>query len=182
VHEIVLEIEGKLERVSYKQYEAESDEPGFHWQGKVLPIIRQLELKPGADRDAWISRARFALAPFVVGDRTIAQLLTNSADLDAALVAPPALLPPARSIHSAKGLEFPAVCVVMTTTTAKGILDFIGLGGPVDKAEDARKIYVAASRAERLLCIAVPESQSAKLRAMLERKGAAVQMVTVPDA
>jgi hypothetical protein len=30
---------------------------------------------------------------------------------------------PVRAIHSVKGMEFPAVCVVMTTATAKGILD-----------------------------------------------------------
>jgi superfamily I DNA/RNA helicase len=182
VHEIMLEIEGKLGRLSYKQYEAELEEPSFHWYARVLPVIRRLELQTGEDRTAWIARARATLDPLAVGDRTIAQLLANSADLDAALVAPPTSSPPARSIHSAKGLEFPAVCVVMTGTTAKGILEFIETGTPADKAENARKIYVAASRAERLLCIAVPASQATKLKAMLEAKNAAVQVVAVPDA
>ncbi len=55
----------------------------------------------------------------------------------------------------------------MTTKTAGGIIDL--LEGKVSTAsdEDARKIYVAASRAERLLAIAVPKSQTARLQALL---------------
>jgi DNA helicase II / ATP-dependent DNA helicase PcrA len=180
VHAIILEIEGRLEHTSYRQYEADLDGPACHWHARILPIMRKLELRPGEDRTAWITRARTVLDPFVAGDRTIAQLLVNSGDLDAALVRPTASSSPARSIHSAKGLEFPGVCVVMTTT-AKGILDFLDTGNPADKAEDTRKIYVAASRAERLLCIAIPSSQSARLKATLEAKGAAVQVVEIPD-
>lgn len=77
VHAVMLEIEGKLGRLSYKQYEAELEEPSFHWHARVLLIIRQLELKAGEDRTAWIARARAALEPLVVGERTIAQLLAN---------------------------------------------------------------------------------------------------------
>ena len=56
-----------------------------------------------------------------------------------------------------------------------------GVGNELDtfaatfKAEEARKIYVAASRAEQLLCIAVPNSQAARLQRMLEAKGVSVQ-------
>jgi len=70
-----------------------------------------------------------------------------------------------------------AVCVVLTPQTAKSIIDFLLEGDPVDSAEDARKIYVAASRAQRLLVIAVPKSQSIRLRDHIAATGAAVELL-----
>ena len=83
------------------------------------------------------------------------------------------------SIHAAKGQQFPGVCVVMTSATAKGILEYLEAGDPVDFAEDARKIYVAASRAQRLLCGAVPRSQADRLAALLRTTGAVVTVVGI---
>ncbi|CAA7624574.1 ATP-dependent endonuclease [Magnetospirillum sp. SS-4] len=45
--------------------------------------------------------------------------------------------------------------------------------------EDARKIYVAASRAERLLAIAAPKSRAAALKWILNAGGYATQIVTL---
>ena len=149
-----------------------------YWNARILPIIRQLEFKNGETSSAWLTKARTVLSPLLVGTRTISQLLANTA-LDAILVAPAETSSPARTIHSVKGLEFPGVCAVMTTSTAKGILDFLETGAPADKAEDARKIYVAVSRAERLLCIAVPNSQANRLQTMLEAKGVSVQVQAI---
>lgn len=70
-------------------------------------------------------------------------------------------------------MEFPAVCVVMTTT-AKSIVDFLTAGAEADDNEDARKIYVGASRAERMLVIAIPRSQAERLRALIAATGAGV--------
>ena len=42
--------------------------------------------------------------------------------------------------------------------------------------EDARKIYVGASRAERLLAIAVPKSRAARLQALLVNGGCEVRL------
>jgi ATP-dependent exoDNAse (exonuclease V) beta subunit len=75
-------------------------------------------------------------------------------------------------------MEYPAVCVV-TTTTLKGILDFLETGEPTDKAEDARKLYVAASRAEELLVIAAPKSQAERLKTHLCGQGAMVMVTNI---
>jgi len=47
--------------------------------------------------------------------------------------------------------------------------------GSADDAEDARKIYVAASRAKRLLVLAVPKNSAPKLEALLAVTGCAIQ-------
>ena len=73
-------------------------------------------------------------------------------------------------------MEFPAVCVVMTTQTSGGILDFIEGNSAAKWGEDARKIYVAASRAERLLVIAAPHSRVLRLKALLEKHGCNVEV------
>jgi ATP-dependent exoDNAse (exonuclease V) beta subunit len=76
-------------------------------------------------------------------------------------------------------MEYPAVCVVTTTSTLKAILDFLETGDPSDKAEDTRKLYVAASRAERLLVIAAPKSQSERLQKYLCSQGSAVTITHI---
>lgn len=48
-------------------------------------------------------------------------------------------------------------------------------GGSADDAEDARKIYVAASRAKRLLVLAVPRNSAPKLEALLAANGCIAQ-------
>ncbi len=96
--------------------------------------------------------------------------------MDTVLAAVPAGTAMPRTIHSVKGMEYPAVCVVTTASTLKGILDFLETGEPADKAEDARKLYVAASRAERLLVIAAPKSQAERLRVHLSGQGATIMM------
>ena len=82
------------------------------------------------------------------------------------------------TIHSVKGKEFPAVCVV-TTTTLKGILDYLETGEPEEQAEEGRKLYVAASRAERLLVFAAPKTQAERLATHLRGQGASVEIEEV---
>jgi hypothetical protein len=74
-------------------------------------------------------------------------------------------------------MEFLAVCVVMTTRTAKGILDYLENGSAPDNAESAREIYVGASRAQRLVAFAVPKNQANRLAAHIRSTGAAVEVV-----
>jgi len=76
-------------------------------------------------------------------------------------------------------MEFPAVCVVTTARTLGGILDFLEMGTPRDKAEEARELYVAASRAERLLVFAVPAAQADRFSAHLRGGGADVQVIRI---
>jgi superfamily I DNA/RNA helicase len=51
----------------------------------------------------------------------------------------------ARTIHSVKGMEFPAVCLVLSTQIAKGVIDhLVDRGGSGGAQENMRKIYAAA--------------------------------------
>jgi ATP-dependent exoDNAse (exonuclease V) beta subunit len=76
-------------------------------------------------------------------------------------------------------MEFPAVCVVMTISTTRKILDYLEAGSPADCAEEARKIYVAASRAQRLLAIATPKSQAERLKTLLAANGVDVSVISL---
>ena len=53
---------------------------------------------------------------------------------------------------------------------SQGILDYLTTGTPAASSE-ARKIYVGASRAQRLLVIAAPKSQAARLASLLQATG-----------
>jgi hypothetical protein len=76
-------------------------------------------------------------------------------------------------------MEFPAICVVMSPSTAKGILDFLTGPGGDDDNEEARKIYVGASRAQRLLAIALPKTQASHLGDLMAGMGGSVTLVAL---
>jgi DNA helicase II / ATP-dependent DNA helicase PcrA len=75
-------------------------------------------------------------------------------------------------------MEFPAICVVMSPSTAKGVVDFL-TGDAVGDSEEARKVYVGASRAQRLLAIALPQTQAPRLRDLMLPMGGAVEFTTL---
>jgi hypothetical protein len=51
------------------------------------------------------------------------------------------------------------------------ILEHLEATGSSDAAEDARKIYVAASRTQRLLVMAIPKSRVVRFEALLQACG-----------
>jgi hypothetical protein len=71
-------------------------------------------------------------------------------------------------------MEFPGICVVLSPRTCKDLIGYLTTGQPAKSAEAARKLYVAASRAERLLVIAVPKSQGSRLVEHIKKTGAEV--------
>jgi superfamily I DNA/RNA helicase len=128
-----------------------------------------------ATPDAWLEHARTVLSPFVAeGGNSIRRRLSNDKKLSQALAGrnPDGLTP--RTIHSVKGLPFPAVCVIMPPRNTKAILDLLETGQNKEDGESLRKIYVAVSRAERLLVIAVPKSQMARVKTRLTTAGVAL--------
>ena len=181
LHAIVLEIGGKLIDQTYHQHITEALLNDTNWRAEVIAIARQLKYDPADFKNPaeWHAKAKQVLAPYHGhAGRTIGQTLQNSAELPSVLMPSREAAPP-RTIHSVKGREYPGVCVVLTTSSAKGILDYLETGAPADRAESAREIYVAASRAERLLAIAVPKSQAKRLAAHLTTTGAKVEVVTL---
>ncbi|WP_183714827.1 3'-5' exonuclease [Bradyrhizobium sp. ERR14] len=107
---------------------------------------------------------------------SINQRLRRNGELEKVLLVAPASGDPARTIHSVKGMEFPGICVVMSPSTAKGIIDSLA-GAAAGDNEEARKIYVGASRARRLLAIALPRSQASRLRDLMVAMGGAVELL-----
>ena len=178
LHKIILELKGSLSGSSetYHQYIGAHDIKPEEWRPMVVGTLRALRYDPKvyANADEWHQRAKDLLAPYIPsGGLSIAQRLKKNAGISSLLALPPAETLHAKTIHSVKGAEFLAVCVV-ATRTFKGILDYLETGAPPEAAEMARELYVAASRARRLLAIAAPKSQSARFAAHLRRAGAEV--------
>ncbi|WP_017336007.1 UvrD-helicase domain-containing protein [Pseudomonas fluorescens] len=182
IHKLMLELEGHTADKTYHQHISDAEIESNSWRPRVLKLVDALRYDPirFGTADAWLNHARSLLAPLLPNEGpTINQRLRRNADLEKALSFAPPSGHCARTIHSVKGLEFPAVCVVMSSRTAKGILDYLNTGSPATSSEEVRKIYVGASRAQRLLAIAAPKSQAMRLRHRLEATGAFVSLVTL---
>lgn len=183
LHKIVMELEGHTSKKTYHQHIVDAGiEPGS-WRPRMLDLAESLRFDPArhATSDEWLEHARTLLAPCLPAGATqsINQRLRRHGDLAGALSAAPPIGHPARTIHSVKGMEFPSVCVVISVKWAKAILDFLTAADRALNFEEARKIYVGASRAQRLLVIAIPKSQSRRLAALLRTTGADVSLSSV---
>jgi DNA helicase II / ATP-dependent DNA helicase PcrA len=183
IHRIMLDLEGAMGARTYHQHLAETGEEPGSWRPRALAIAEELRFSPDrfATADAWLDCTRQLLEPLLSADgsQSINQRLRRNADLASALTAAAPSGHSARTIHSVKGMEFPAVCVVMSPSTAKGILDFLTADGGDGDNEEARKIYVGASRAQRLLVIALPRTQAPRLRDLMVGMGGDVTLVAV---
>lgn len=182
VHRVILELEGRLSDKSYHQCVTAHEITPGEWRPQALHILHALRYDPEvfADVDTWLNRARDLLAPYLPENGpSISQKLKRNEGIARVLVQPPVKCPPAKTIHSVKGKEFPAVCVVTVPQTFKGILDYLETSSPADKAEMARELYVAASRAQRLLVFATPAKQSNRFAAHLRLTGAAVTVLEI---
>jgi len=172
LHKAILLVQGHIDAAGdYHSFVAANGLEDGRWRPKIIEIASALRFDAGMDAAKWLDGARTLLAPGLSGTSTIGQRLRSSSDLATALATPPAESHPARTIHSAKGLEFPAVCVVLTSRKTGDILSHLEGTGGENSAEDARKIYVAASRAQRLLVIAIPKSRSPRLQSLLASCG-----------
>lgn len=177
VHKVALTLSGKMNGRTYHQTLIDEEITDLSWRGDMVNILRALEFDPaeGHTREDWVKRARDCMKPFLdTSSGSIKVKIPNSKKLDDILELKSVQGLNPHTIHEIKGKEYPAMCVVMTSKTAKGILDH--LEGKDDKmAEEAREIYVAASRAEKLLVIACLKSQVDRLRKHLESNGAKVE-------
>ncbi|MEW8049691.1 MAG: ATP-dependent helicase [Candidatus Thiodiazotropha endolucinida] len=182
VHLITMAISEKLNGRSYHQVISEENIDILSWRGQVVKIIQSLrfDATAGDTRTEWVNRARKSLNIFLpTGGGSIAQKLQNQAKLDDILGAVPARGIRARTIHEVKGKQYQGVCVVLTTATAKGILTHLEEEPDNSMAEDVRELYVAASRAQKLLVFACPKSQSKRLAKHISYSGATVQVTEI---
>lgn len=176
VHLITLDLSGKLDGRTYHQCLTEEEIEPLRWRGEIVDLIHALEFNAdqGHTRKEWVSRAQASLKQFMVDPTaSIAQKVPNLSNLDELLQQTPIQGIATRTIHEVKGKQYPGICAVMTSNTAKGIMDNLESKSE-DAAEATREIYVAASRAERMLIIACLNSQMSRLEAHLNSTGAAV--------
>lgn len=181
-YRITLELAGALEGVTFHQHLLELGAEVDPWRPGAIALLDALEFR--GDRhvtvEEWLSEAREVLKPLLpAGSLSISQKLQNRKELSTVFSVGEASKHPAHTIHAVKGMEFDAVCVVLATKTAKGIVDRLTGGGDPSNSESVRKLYVGASRARRLLAIAVPNSQSKRLHTLLSATGAAVLLSEV---
>jgi superfamily I DNA/RNA helicase len=181
LHRAVLLIRGQITSPGdYGRYISQPEQEDGAWRSEIIAIGQSLALKTGETSDDWLNRARSVLNRDLIGATTINQRLKNHAKLGSVLASGQPTELVARSIHDVKGLEFPAVCVVFTVRTAGKILAVLTGANTEPKAiEDARKMYVGASRAERLLAIAVPKSKVAAFETLLNGGGLPVTLLEV---
>lgn len=172
LHRAVLYVQEHIPSLgSYHTYLSDTGQDDGGWRPAMISLAHDLVFRETESPEGWLDRARTLLAPDLRGDRTISQRLRKNKELGFVLSRPPLESSPAQTIHSVKGMEFPAVCVVLTVRSAGGILDHLE-GKPADRwEEDARKLYVAASRAQRFLALALPKSRVARLRTLLGKSG-----------
>ena len=183
IHEIVLQIENVLRTkeniISYQEYILMNNLDISQWRPKILKITKDLQFSKEKYKDSkeWLEYARTVLNPLVPpnSDRTINQLLSYDEKLDSVFTEKVFLNHPTRSIHSVKGMEFPAVCLVIGMSCSK-LFDQIENENQSSN-EDLQKYYVAVTRAEKLLVIAVPKSKSHRLTKLLIDSGANVKVI-----
>ncbi|WP_349365556.1 MAG: ATP-dependent helicase [Nitratireductor rhodophyticola] len=177
LHRMILFIQGHIGTMGdYHNHLAESGMIDGRWRPDVIAVANELRYEPGETPDQWLAKARLSVDADMATGLNVNQRLRSHANLATALAAAPVDAPPPRTIHSAKGLEFPAVCVVMTSQKASRILDYLEGDTSNGADEDARKIYVAASRAERLLVMAIPKNTAGRMQALFTRVGCAVEI------
>ncbi|MFA7335694.1 MAG: ATP-dependent helicase [Candidatus Obscuribacterales bacterium] len=175
LHKVVLKIRGKIESLAnYHVFMQQEENLNAAWRPEIISIANELQCRDGETADLWLARAREVLARDLDKSLSINSRLRRNSELALRLVKPDPTSTSARTIHSVKGLEFPAVCVVITTSTAGGILKVLNGQPADDMEEDARKLYVGASRAEKLLTIAIPRTQTPGFQTLLENNGCEV--------
>ena len=181
LHRAVLQVRGVITNAGdYTTHVTAAGPDDGRWRPEIIAVGQALKVSPGESAEDWLKRARALLGANLVGASTIGQRLRSNVKLETVLAEVSPIALPAKAIHAVKGLEFPAVCVVLTARTAGGVLDVLsGTSTDPDTVEEARKIYVAASRAERLLAVAAPKSRAATLKAILDFNGHAAEILVI---
>lgn len=182
-HKIQLEIADELIDKTYQQYLLEREIEPDHWRPNAIAMLdaMRFDINRHASASQWLKQVKTLLDPLrkLGSSRSINQRLPDKEELEKIFTASDGPSQPAHTIHAVKGLEFDAICVVMTSKHAGSIIDFLSSPPSDEDNENARKIYVGASRARRLLSIAVPKSQAERLGNLLLETGADVDLTSI---
>lgn len=180
LHKVVLYVRGEIDHLGdYTTFMA-SQPASNVWREEIISMGQALQPAQGETAEKWLGRTRVMVGAKLSGTGSIAQRLKNSEKLADLLSSGEGSATPSLSVHSVKGQEFPAVCVVLTTQNVGPIYDILtGASQNEDHMELARTIYVAASRAQRLLALAVPKRLASNLGHHLRSSGGSVTITEI---
>lgn len=122
LHRVVLLVRGHIQNLgAYSTHLTANGPDDGRWRAEIIAIGQELGLRVGETPDQWLARAKAALNSDLIGGSSINQRLRANTKLAEILAEASPTALPARAIHAVKGLEFPAVCVVLTARTTGGI-------------------------------------------------------------
>lgn len=141
LHGAVLMVRGQIATAGeYRSYRARFQVDDGPWRPEIISIGQELRPDLAERADQWLTRARELLGKDLVGSASIATRLKRTDNLGALLSMDQASDIRARSIHDAKGLEFPAMCVVLSPRTGGKIIDvLVGTSTGQKEIEETRK-------------------------------------------
>lgn len=166
---LVMEIEGRhADEVASLRPLTESPELDRSYRRKAIEILAGLPAThTEIGVDGWADRARalvVKMVPLPEG-KTIKQALPNGNDWHKELEVPPASDVPCATVHEAKGRDYDAVCLVLEKESRDAVTAWQSRAS--DTSEALRVLYVGATRAKRMLAIALPDQFLAQIEAVL---------------
>jgi len=151
---------------------ANSPEDERKYRRKALEVLSGLPpTHAGVGADGWAALARALVGKMVKlpGTKTIQQALPSKADWHLELEAAPSSGIPCATIHEAKGRDYDGVCLVLEKNSEDAVTDWEKQATATSEA--LRVLYVGATRAKRLLVIALPTELAARVEAILSAGG-----------
>jgi len=147
---------------------AESPELDRVHRRKALEVLTGLPpVYTGIGIDGWANLARSLVAKVVKlpAGRSIKQVLANGNDWHEELGTAPATGLHCATIHEAKGQDYEAVCLVLENESEGAVTAWEDRASGASEA--LRVLYVGATRAKKLLAIALPNGLLARVEAIL---------------
>jgi len=166
---LLLEIEGKEpDEVASLRSLAESPELDRLHRRKAIEVLAGLpHVYTGLGIDGWADLARNLVGKMITlpTGKTIRQILPNGNDWHKELETTPATGLPCATVHEAKGQDFEGVCLVLEKESEGAVTAWKDRAS--NESEALRVIYVGATRAKRLLVIALPTCLLARVETIL---------------
>lgn len=141
------------------------------YRGAVVDLIAEIspQEEEAEDPSAWLARVKAVFEARIDGGRS--RLLNRPrengiSDLKSALIIRDNASCPVSTIHSVKGQQFAAVCVVIPPRNAEELVERLERG---QIGEPERVLYVGLTRGQRIAALAVPEVISERLVAITRR-------------
>jgi len=151
---------------------ANSPEEERKYSRKAIQVLSGLpptHAEVGADGWAELARALVGKMVKLPGTKTIKQALPISGDWQFELELSPSSGIPWATVHEAKGRDYDGVCLVLEKNSEDAVTGWENKATATSEA--LRVLYVGATRAKRLLVVALPTELEARVEAILTAGG-----------